>query len=1122
MFTTDALARAARPAFLARGRMIARHDTAVSERKLTYRDGDTQLSARVASASGYQQYYTTTLVLDEKRDRVVSFACDCPAAYTYPGPCKHALALGYDYAANPDRWRGYDAMRNLTTSPVLADYLDRAQQVAPPAQRMRAAAPGTVSLELTLAVGNGSDIRARFRVVGSDGAYVMKNIGDFIRWVQDGAYVEYGKKLALVHEEATFDPHSWQVVQWLERCVLNRRAFSAERLYGRYYATYSSGSAATTGRELHLSSPEVDDLLALYSGTSLILEPEGRQRTVTVVDGNPDLSLTVRAAQDGAYELVRGKERLFFFSTQKRSYAVGKTRLYRMEGNLDAVRDFLSTVYASRTERLYVSAQDAPRFAATTLPALEDALGTTAPSELDALKPVACALSFYLDRDADSVTVDVVAAYGDKTYRVLERRAGEARDLTRDLTAETAARQLVSMYFMQVTQAGGPAGAGGLPAAGSPVAAGVRQVAGGPAGADATSRAAAPGEPVWMIPAKDSGAVARLVFGGVAKMRELGAVYTTPAFDRLVSGARPRVHLGVSAGEKTGLIKLTVETDDLPLDELYALLGSYRQKKHYHRLRDGSFVDLSGLDLDEAANLADELGLTSRQLASGVVEMPSYKAFLLDNMLSDDEKDASFDRWIDDFRSVDPSVYRLPAGLALGLRGYQRQGYQWLSALADMGFGGILADEMGLGKTAQLIAFLLARRGRGRSLVVCPASLVYNWEAEFAKFAPQMDVAVVAGSAHQRAQIMAQAGHEVLITSYDLLRRDVEHYAGEEYFCIVLDEAQYIKNQQTLAARAVKVLAGKHRFALTGTPIENRLSELWSIFDFLMPGLFGSYERFRDRYEQPIVSGDEAVTERLRAAVGPFILRRLKKDVLTDLPDKLETPVVAQMGREQSKLYRAREQALRISLSRESGAEGMSKLQVLTELTRLRQLCCDPRLVYEDYKGGSCKIDTIWQLVAASVDAGAKVLVFSQFTSFLALIADRLRREHVAYYELTGKTPKEQRVRLVDTFNADDTPVFLISLKAGGTGLNLTGAQVVIHADPWWNLAAEDQATDRAHRIGQQNDVTVYKVICKGTIEERILALQAAKADLADAVVGTGGGGGLGSLDRQDLLELLG
>lgn len=386
-----------------------------------------------------------------------------------------------------------------------------------------------------------------------------------------------------------------------------------------------------------------------------------------------------------------------------------------------------------------------------------------------------------------------------------------------------------------------------------------------------------------------------------------------------------------------------------------------------------------------------------------------------------------------------------------------------------------------------------------------------------------MDIAVVAGTAQQRFMQRHEMDHEVLITSYDLLRRDIEDYVDETFQCVILDEAQYVKNHQTLAARAVKTLKARHRFALTGTPVENRLSELWSIFDFLMPGLLGSYERFRERYEQPIVAGDEEIAARLKAAVGPFILRRLKREVLLDLPDKLETPIFARMEDEQSKLYHAHEQALRLSLEKQSDAGwNKKKMQILTELMRLRQLCCDPRLVYDDYRGGSCKIDMIWDLISTSIDAGAKLLVFSQFTSFLSLIADKLDKEQVSFFELTGSTPKDERIRLVGEFNRDDTPVFLISLRAGGTGLNLVGAQVVIHADPWWNVAAEDQATDRAHRIGQRSDVTVYKVICKGTIEERIVALQAKKADLADAIVGTGGGMGLASLAREDLIDLLG
>jgi SNF2 family DNA or RNA helicase len=321
----------------------------------------------------------------------------------------------------------------------------------------------------------------------------------------------------------------------------------------------------------------------------------------------------------------------------------------------------------------------------------------------------------------------------------------------------------------------------------------------------------------------------------------------------------------------------------------------------------------------------------------------------------------------------------------------------------------------------------------------------------------------------------------------------------------------------------VKALDAQHRFALTGTPIENRLSELWSIFDFLMPGLLGSYDRFRERYETPISEGDDEVAERLREAVGPFVLRRLKADVLRDLPDKLEQVVYARMEGEQRSLYLAHEQALRLSLSKgDDDSFGTQKLQVLAELTRLRQICCDPRLLYEDYDGPSCKLQTIMDLVDSVVDAQQKMLVFSQFTSYLDIIAGELDKRDVPYYTITGATPKRCRLELVDAFNADDTPVFLISLKAGGTGLNLVGASVVVHADPWWNAAAQDQATDRAHRIGQTRDVTVYKVIARDTIEDRILALQEAKSDLADQVVGTGGGMSLGSLRKEDLIELLG
>ena len=632
-----------------------------------------------------------------------------------------------------------------------------------------------------------------------------------------------------------------------------------------------------------------------------------------------------------------------------------------------------------------------------------------------------------------------------------------------------------------------------------------------------------------VLSARDGEGVARLLADGLPALRAAGEVFTTPAFDSLVCARPPKVRVGLSV--KAGLIDLSVMAQEVPLPEVSAVLASYRRKKRFHRLADGTYLDLSQADLAELDAVAASLALTSAQLDAGHVSLPAYHAFHLDGEVADEDKDESFAALLDDVRAVDPARYQVPACLDGVLRPYQVEGFRWLCAASDKGFGTILADEMGLGKSVQLIAYLLAHRDEARevgpTLIVCPASLVYNWQAEFSRFAPQMSVGVVAGDPVQRAQVRGRAAwvgagvgragaYEVLVTSYDLLRRDADAYAGLTFFCQVLDEAQYIKNHATKVAQAVKRVPARHRFALTGTPIENRLSELWSIFDFLMPGILGTYRRFQQRYEQPILDGQADVAAALQALVS---------DVLSDLPDKLDNVLLVQLEGEQRRLYAAQEQRLRASVVMSGDAEFRTgKIQVLAELTRLRQLCCDPRLLYEDAPDASAKLAAIEDLVLACRDEGAKALVFSQFTSFLDLIAARLARSGVPYYVITGATPKRRRVELVDVFNADDTPVFLISLKAGNTGLNLTGASVVIHADPWWNAAAQNQATDRAHRIGQTHVVSVYQVVAKDTVEERILRLQRAKSDLAEQFVGSAGEtpSVLASLTKDDLLDLLG
>ena len=546
-------------------------------------------------------------------------------------------------------------------------------------------------------------------------------------------------------------------------------------------------------------------------------------------------------------------------------------------------------------------------------------------------------------------------------------------------------------------------------------------------------------------------------------------------------------------------------------------------------MKNGEFLALDDNGLMTVAKLVEGLAVNKTDLQSQKFRLPRYRALYLDGILKEGSgitlyRDALFKAVVRGMKSVEDSDYEIPLTLRSVLREYQKTGFRWLKTLDSYGFGGILADDMGLGKTIQVIALLLDESNRepdSSALIVCPASLVYNWENEIHHFAPTLKVRTISGTAQEREELLkAASAGEILITSYDLLKRDIAFYEKREFRFQIVDEAQYIKNASTQSAKAVKSVNARTRFALTGTPIENRLSELWSIFDFLMPGFLFSYQRFKKEYELPIVRDqDENCLKGLHRMIGPFILRRLKKDVLKELPDKLENVIYSGFEKEQKELYTANAWQVKQQLEL-AGDGGSDRIQILAQLTRLRQICCDPHLCYSNYNGSSAKLETCIDLIRNGVEGGHKILLFSQFTSMLEIIEKRLKKEGLAYYILTGATPKEERLHMVSSFKDDGVPVFLISLKAGGTGLNLTAADVVIHYDPWWNVAAQNQATDRTHRIGQEKQVTVFKLITKGTIEENILKLQESKKNLAEQII-TEGTVSFGSLTKEDLIGLL-
>ncbi len=469
-----------------------------------------------------------------------------------------------------------------------------------------------------------------------------------------------------------------------------------------------------------------------------------------------------------------------------------------------------------------------------------------------------------------------------------------------------------------------------------------------------------------------------------------------------------------------------------------------------------------------------------------------------------------------------------PEGFTATLRDYQREGLAWLAFLSDAGLGGIRADDMGLGKTVQVLAHIVDEKQRGRLphpvLVVAPTSLIGNWCDETARFAPDLRVLVLHGSARS-ARYAAIDEHDLIITTYPLLSRDRTRLLEAKFSLLVLDEAQAIKNARSLAAQVVRDIPATRRLAMTGTPLENHLGELWAQFDAVEPGLLGSSRQFTRFFRNPIEKhGDLERQQRLKRRIGPLLLRRRKEDVLSELPPKTEMVHRLDLAPGQRELYEtlrlAQHERVRDAI-RERGL-GQSGIIVLDALLKLRQVCCDPRLVKLESARrtrSSAKLDALLEMLARLVDEGRRVLVFSQFTEMLDLIAPAIADIGISYLMLTGQTPATERSERVRQFQDGAAPVFLVSLKAGGTGLNLTAADTVIHYDPWWNPAVETQATDRTHRIGQDKPVFVYKLICTGTVEEKIQALQSRKSNLSTAILDAGATQKL-SLDEADLAEL--
>ena len=895
--------------------------------------------------------------------------------------------------------------------------------------------------------------------VGRERLYVVKSLEQFLDNFQHGATQYYGKSLTLCHQLGEFDEVSRQLIDLLMGELKSRQ----ELLMAHGYA------GAGMQDRLRLYGQAFDRFFDLYRGQCL--EYIQTVEEIALVEGDPCGSVTLRQGGQGAVLELSGMGNLQLFGTGGRRYAVVGNTLYRCSPSF---AEDIGPLLDCPGKAVSFSREELPALCGSVLPVLRRHVAVSDPEDVAGrYAPDPCTPCFYFDYDGNQLTARLTCRYGAQEIP-WDQTPTASGEVKRDLPAERAARRQLLAHF-----------------------------------AWTDNRFALSGDD----------AVYTFLSETLGQFQKLGEVYVSDRLQsRQLRPAPPSVGLSVSGG----MLRLTMDTGEFPPEELEGLYRSMLHRRRYHKLADGRFLALDGSGCEALAEAVHMLQLSPQDLVKGEVELPAFRALYLDGVLRQGDglqvnRDSRFRAMVRSFKTVEESDYMPPATLAGVLRPYQRTGFRWLKTLESCGFGGILADEMGLGKTLQMIAFLatVPRSATGLpSLIVCPASLVLNWGDEFARFAPEHRVLLLLGNARERAKAMEEdQDSDVWVTSYDLLKRDLDWYRQREFYCCTLDEGQFVKNQASKASAAVKSIACRQRFVLTGTPVENRLSELWNLFDFLMPGYLYSHNRFVEKLERPIIqSEDGQAREQLAKLVRPFLLRRLKQDVLKELPPKMEHVRRIALSDGERKLYQAA-----VAAAQGVFAQG-EKLAMLAALTRLRQICCDPDLCFENYQGQASKLEACAELCTGMAENGRRILVFSQFTSMLSRLRTRLEAVGLTCFTLEGSTPKAVRADLVKRFNAGQAQVFLISLKAGGTGLNLTAAEVVIHYDPWWNQAAQEQATGRAHRMGQRACVQVYRLIAKDTVEERILELQERKAQLMDILAQDGEPG---SMSQAELMALL-
>ena len=1028
--------------------------------------------------------------IDVKNGEIETIECTCSDYYNTYGVCKHSLATILTF----NNMQTEEIIHKKTTdSNVLGkrkqDKYNSFNQLVKTLYNeelneidsnldLEFKNEGNVKIEPKIIYDKFSkEMKIEFKI-GNKRMYKIKNLTEFYKCMLNKEFYKYGDKLQFVHTKEMFEKDSQDLLEFVMKyseiiAFTNSNANSNYKYYGKVLNESS----------IIIGNSAIDELFEVLKNKRIVIERDSEKNVVEFTDMDPDIKFNLEKISEGEYRIVADFDiyKVVILQGRKYKYVLTENRLHRCGKEFENTTLKLLKLFRENfLTQVVLSENQLGELFSVILPRVKSAIKIeeNIEKEIKKYQPEKLRVKVFLDFDENEyIVADVKLCYGENEINPLNQQEEQSFKYPRNVVEETKAmnvfRKTGFMFDVKKLR--------------------------------------------FILP--DEEKIYEFLTNDINYYMQRFEVLATEKF-KTKEIIKPKIgSLGVRI--ENNLLSVDLSQLNIDLSELEEILNKYKLKKKYHRLKNGNFLDLQdGNEIDFIDKLLSGTDTSYKELESGSVKLPVNRTLYLNQLLKEIKgtqitKNTEYKNIINslDIDLLDEDE-KIPKEFENILRPYQILGYKWLKTLDKYKFGGILADDMGLGKTIQIISVILDYKQNGNehraSIVVSPSSLSLNWKNEIEKFAPALKIRVVRGTASEREEIIQNIDkYDLIITSYDLLKRDIDIYNEKKYNFkfIIADEAQYLKNNNTKNAKAIKQLNADTRFALTGTPIENSLAELWSIFDFIMPGYLFSYKKFKLKYETAIIKDEDKETmDKLKMLIQPFVLRRTKKEVLTELPEKTITVLNNEMEEEQRKIYLAYLAQAKQELQNEINVNGFEKnqIKILAALTRLRQICCHPKLFIDDYKDGSSKLEQCMEIVEDGVMAGHKILLFSSYTSMFDIMEEELRKRNIKYFKLTGSTKVDERINLVDEFNKNqEIGVFLISLKAGGTGLNLIGADMVIHYDPWWNISAENQATDRAYRIGQKNNVQVYKLITKDSIEEKIYEMQQRKAELTDNMLNT-------------------